>query len=188
MINKAAVLLVLTSWLGVSSAATVDVVPSLDTLMIGDTVEVIVSASDFPATGGATLGINWDASVLTLVQIAPVDFLFVFPGTPSTQQIAAGSIEPFTTFASTNPADDPVGTFDAFVMTFTAAGFGISAVSLGEDVPDGGWKESDGTTIADVIYNQASISVVPVPAALWLFLSALGALSLRRTPATAQRS
>ena len=43
-----------------------------------------------------------------------------------------------------------------------------------------GWDSSDATRIDGIIYNQASVNVVPVPAAVWLFGSALGLLGRMR--------
>lgn len=72
------------------------------------------------------------------------------------------------------------GDFPLATLTFTAVGIGESAISI-EDAFDltWSWADLDGNIIApDFTLASESVQVVPVPAAAWLFTSALLGMGL----------
>jgi len=170
-------------------AATVNVVvdPPANPLAIalGQTFTVTVSNADFVQTGGATVGILWDPVILDLnsISLAPGAFAGLAPSAPSGAEQTAGEIALFSIFGDLNPANDPVGNFDSFILEFIAQSAGTSAITIDESGVSRGWSDSsDLSIISGVIYNQGSVTVsaVPVPAAVWLFGSALGLLGWAR--------
>jgi len=150
----------------------------------GDTFMVTVSNVDFELTGGATLGVNWNPVVLNLVSLSTPTFDFLDPGAPTQAQQDAGEIS-FFSLANFVSASDQIGNFDSITLEFFAQAPGDSAINIDEsDIR--GWNRPDASIIDGILYNQASVTVsaVPVPAAVWLFGSALGLLGWIRRQAT----
>jgi len=169
-----------------AATVNVDVDTPADPLAIavGETVIVTVRNVDFELTGGATLGVNWNPAVLDLVSLATPTFDFLDPAAPTPDQQAAGAV-PFFSLANFVPASDQIGNFDSITLEFIAQAPGDSAINIDEsDIR--GWNRPDASIIDGIIYNQASVTVsaVPVPAAVWLFGSALGLLGWVRRRAT----
>jgi len=166
-------------------AATIDVIvdPPADPMAImqGEMFTVTVRHTNFPQSGGGTLGILWNASVLDLntISLAPGAFAGLDPSAPSQAQQDAGSIQLFSIFGDLfDPSTDPMGNFDSFIIKFTAVAPGSGDIIIDESGPTRGWNRSDASIIDGIVYNQASVTVsaIPVPAAVWLFGSALGLL------------
>gem|GEM_PF-6617433 len=174
-------------------AATINVVVDApaDPLAIspGEMFTVTVSNAAFEQTGGATLGILWNAAVLDLnsISLAPGAFSGLAPSAPSQAEQDAGDIPLFSIFGDLfNPSTDPVGDFDSFILEFVAVSAGMSNIIINESGVSRGWNRSDATIIGGIVYNQASVTVsaVPVPAAAWLLGSALGLLCWARRRVT----
>jgi hypothetical protein len=173
-------------------AATVNVTPSNATPLVSQSFTVTISGVSFPANVGPSLGLTFDATKVAYVSTAlpatgPYSsgagaFLTLFPnvGTPT---------DIFVT-----PAGSPSGSFDAFIITFQAIAVGAANIKIIDDcdTTSGGYPAScsGGETRAwfdDVnflgipaAYNQANVTVtaaVPVPAAAWLLMSALGSIA-----------
>lgn len=92
--------------------------------------------------------------------------------------IAGGGEEAFFDLAAAPPA---AGAWDTFTAPLYAASWGVSdaiwATIMGNVTTLGiGTDAFDGADVVGV--DNISISQVPLPAAIWLFLSALGALGL----------
>lgn len=177
-------------------AATVNVVvndPDPLTIQQGETFTVTVSNVGFPGTGGATIGIVWNAAVLDLNSIAVApdtgngEFSFMTPTAATQPEQDAGEITLVTLIGNFDPADDPVGDFDSFIIEFTAQAAGASPITIDESGATRGWDTSLGEDITVDTYNQGSVTVVaavPVPASFWLFGSALGILGWIRRRVT----
>ena len=156
-------------------AATVNVVPSTPAVNLYDTFSVLVSATGFPETGGATLDLRFDPSV---VQVSGI---FLATGSPfdtiswSTINNVAGEV-PSITLLAPLVGVLPSGSFDAFRIDFHSAGPGAANIRLIEDGVITGWTDANASLISGITYNQANVTVVPLPAAAWLLLSGLGVL------------
>jgi len=167
-------------------AATIDVTvnhATPDAIPFCTTFTITISHTDFPQTGGATVGVIWNPDVLDLTSITTDTFLFgVFPDAPSEEEQAAGEIVLLTLLGSLiDPSLDPVGSFDSMILTFFAIAAGTSDIIIDESGAARGWDTSDAERITGIIYNQAMVNVViPVPAAIWLFGSSLGLLGCVR--------
>ena len=79
----------------------------------------------------------------------------------------------------------PTGNFGgnaAFTINFVATGLGLANINLIDDGLDFSW--TDATTFEAIpvtyTYTGNNIQVIPVPAAAWLFGSALGLLGVAR--------
>lgn len=151
-----------------AQAATVNVVPS--------TIyrSILVSGTGFPETGGATLGLSFDPSVVQVTGIflakgSPFDYVSWSP--IDNVNGAVQSISVLAPFVGVLPS----GSFDAFRIDFNTVGMGAANINLIEDGVQKGWTDANGSLIPGITYNQANLNV-PLPAAAWLLLSGLGVL------------
>lgn len=144
-----------------AEAATVNVVPSTNSVANSNTFSVLVSGVGLPETGGATLGLTFDASIIhvtgmSLAQGSPFDTLI-----PTSFDNVGGQVERISLLAPVT-GTLPSGGFNAFSIDFLAVGSGYSAISLIDDVADGvinagdykGWVGADFSLIMDITYNQ----------------------------------
>lgn len=171
-------------------AATVHLNPLTPTVTVGDSFSVGVHAAGFPETGGATLGLEFNASVihltgLTLTPGTPFDTL-----SPTAFDNVVGKVDLISILAPLM-GSLPAGDFDVFTMKFTAVGAGQSPVTLIDNGGIKSWTGSDFSPIKGITYQQGLVTVqpIPVPAALWLALSGLlglGGIGIRRRPRTAE--
>ena len=170
----------------VGLAATVNVVPSTATPNIGDMFTVTIQGDSFPANVGPSLGLSFDSAVVSYVSTAlpatgPFSsgagaFLTLFPGAGTPTDI-------FVT-----PSGSPSGSFDAFIITFMAIAPGAANILILDDCvsvatcPTAARAWFDDVNFEGILanYNQANVTVtapvVPVPAAAWLLISALGSM------------
>ena len=166
-----------------AQAVTVNVVPNNLTPNINDTISVLVSGVGFPATtGGATLGLAFDGSVLN-IQNFPADIALAagapFDSITSTGlDNIAGTVD-FITILTPLAGPNASGAFDAFSIDFLVVGAGASAITIVEDGGTLAWI--DAITFSPItvdVTNQGNVTVaaVPLPAAAWLMLGGLGLL------------
>jgi len=164
-----------------AQAAMISVEPSVSNVLLGDIFTVSLKASDFPATQGGDVTINWDPTVISLPSLA--DVILTFPGwDPSFSgkgALSAGQLDDLyvATFGAANS-----GTFPIADLTFTAIGAGSSAITLSA-VPGYPWP--DANTAADIpvtyVGGVANVSAIPEPASLLLIGTGLAGILARRT-------
>lgn len=162
-----------------TQAATVNVVPSTNVIDVSGDFSVLVSGTNFPETGGATLGLRFNPNVVKVSGIflatgSPFDFI-----PPSVIDNVTGEV-PFISVFAPLMGTLPSGSFDAFYIAFYSVAIGAANISLIEGGVLQGWTGADLSLISGITYNQANVTVtqstVPLPAAVWLLLSGLGAL------------
>jgi len=176
----------------VGSAATLNVTSSNYTpdSSVNEVFTVTLSAVDINNVGGITMLMTWDSTKASLqsaslpafgdgpLAIGTGTFLIVTPGganSPQTLDIL--------------PAAAASGNYNVAVLTFQALAAGPMNLQLSDD--GGflqGWFDFDTADVIPVQYSNADIQigpapVVPVPAAAWLLISALGSMvALKRRP------
>lgn len=154
-------------------AASVDFSVTGATVNQGDTLILTVVGSGFDQDAdGGSFAATWDSAVLTYVDTTvsapPWDTAFV-----SDDAAGAGELTSVFLGASNNAGIN----FDVAELTFNVIGDpGTSTVV--QLAVDFGWFAPGAIEYTDVSYGSALVEVVPipVPAAAWLFGSALGLL------------
>jgi len=177
----------------VGSAATVTVVPSNATPGIGNVFTVTLQVAGAANIGGFTNTLTWDNSKVNLTSALVANACAsCLPGSgpvgtgTGTFDIITGSNGLRT--LDVLPGVPPVnGNFDLSVLTFTAVAAGAMNFVVSQG-PTDGWFDNDTAENTQVSFTQANIVVqgapVPVPAAAWLLVSALGSMVvLKRRPA-----
>jgi hypothetical protein len=157
-----------------SLAATVSLVPSTTTVSEGGqfTVDLVMDAADadgnHPGSFRGKIEVDFDALLVDYV-----GFVYNSPAVEfGTTTISEGSVE-----LGFDQSEDvaTIGTF-----TFDALGSAGSTISfgLGDAQPLlGSFFNTDGVVKKfEPAFNGAEVSVVPIPAAAWLMMSALGIL------------
>ncbi len=171
-----------------SMAATVNITASLGPTNVaglynvGDTFTLTLTG-DIPNTFTGTMALSFDAT-----KVAYLSGAVLAPYTVYTKN-SPNSANP-TVFDVERPLSSGPnpGVYNIAVLTFQALAVGNGNILINDDGGNvSGWF--DDTVNVDYIpvsYNQASVSIIPVPAAAWLFVSALGGLAgLKRRVARA---
>jgi len=159
-----------------SMAATVNITPSSALVTPGQSFTLTITA-DTPNTFAATMALAFDSSRVAFVSGAALAPWNVFvKNSPTTANPTVFDVEtPAATGA--NPA-----VYNVAILTFQAlanAPGGSTGIVINDDGGNvTGWFDADTADWIPVSYNQASVQVVPVPAAAWLFMSALGGLAV----------
>jgi hypothetical protein len=173
-----------------ASAATLFMIPSAQN--VGDNTAFVVDiiASGLPdGTSGGAIDVSWNAADMTLDSI----FLATTDPADSGGGAALGNWDPVSSFFTGVDATGPgsisglyVGSFDGLSgnqqiaqLNFTlGAGVSNSLITMAEAAVGGTWAAWDGTNPPYTFTNTydgtiINPSVVPVPAALWLFGSGI---------------
>ena len=167
---------------GVSNAASVSLTPSAVTAVVGQTFDLVVRGDAFAnGVDGYSFSLNWDSNFLQLNttglqvnnQLSAMGWdIYAFAS-------GAGA---FSLDASSNVVfGGPLGVggtaFDMVTLSFTVKDVPLVnptdvALNFG---PGGNWFDASYSTIltSDITFNSAAITVVPVPAAVWLLGSGL---------------
>ena len=163
-----------------SMAATVTMTASSLVVLPGQNFTITISA-DVPNTFAGTMDMAFDPTKVAFVQsgtgvlagvgIGPWIFIKNSP--------ASATPTPINVEQPNSTGPNP-GVYQIAVLTFTAlAGPGGAAGIVIND--DGGvtsgWFDDTDFEYIPASYNQANVQIVPVPAAAWLFVSALGGLA-----------
>ncbi len=165
-------------------SASLSLSPSSADAMVGDTVSLDLLAvfSDDPTLGGG-VDIFYDQSVLRFEGFSFDTALDLDAGFSRQPDVLTNELEGIA-FGNFNgvSGDGRVGT-----LTFTAisgAAFSPIDIAITDNALAGGpfISGTDFTTVQtlDLTGSSVSVSAVPLPAAAWLFGSALGLLSLKR--------
>jgi len=168
---------------------------------IGNNVSFTIAANNFTDPNGlfgGSIVLEWDTSVLSLastgaeINASAAIAGFGFPSriTPLITDLGAGINRIYIDYSVTDIfAPKMESTFDFVTLVFTVVAEGSTTVALGAN-PDPGqvsWVNGVGSDISSAVTSYGSIqftalpSPVPVPAAVWLFASAmLGMLGVQR--------
>lgn len=178
----------LTLALGPAQAASVSLEPSVIQVVPGQFFDILVSAADFPETGGATLGMTYDAAVVHVTAISlapgsPFDSLFTLDTTPGSPGLVNafypdGAVD-FITFTPPLAGALPSGAFPVITLSFETVGTGAFNVALVDDGGVKSWTDATGfTPISPIDYGVAQVNAVPEPENYVLLLAGLGLLGL----------
>ena len=159
---------------GQVNAATVSLTPSASTVNIGDALTLTVQGSDFfNDVSAGSVTITWDATAMTMTStlsdLANSAAINGFPIDFGVNTLVPGQLD--ATYSTFGVVLGPV--FNFFSMDFIALGSSIVNIGAG---PGGDWQDGTLPLASPVIidsYVGASVSAVPVPAAVWLFGSGL---------------
>lgn len=169
---------------GSANAATVSLTPDSE-IRIGEefSLTLTMDFTDEPTLGGG-IDIAWDPALFSLVSWEVIPF--GDPGFSREGDInqEAGYIDGFA-FGDFDGLEGPA---DLAVATFVADQFGLSDILARPDAFAGSNVAGCFVSLEDfqcqsVSFQDASVSVVPVPGALWLALGAISVLGgFRRDP------
>jgi len=142
----------------------------------GDSFTVLISGSGFAnGTVGGGLSVAWDPNRLSLVgydtSVFPGDMLVT--NSTTVLDAPAGTLSNLD-FGSFDPV--LLSDFDLVALSFTALAPGVSPInlSIGHYTLGGAalWFDSNYTQL-DPVFAAGQVTIVPVPAALWLMGSGL---------------
>ena len=171
-----------------SMAGTLTVTSSNLNPGISDVFTVSLAATDINNVGGITLAVAWDSTKVALTGSSLPTLgdgpLAVGTGTFLVVN-GAGNNRTLDILPGAPPIS---GNYSVAVLTFQALVSGAMNLIVNDDGGTfTGWFDNDTADVIPVNYAQANINVVgaqvPVPAAAWLLISALGSMvALKRRP------
>jgi hypothetical protein len=174
MIHKLVAFTLLMLGCTMAHAATVYLDPLTQSALIGNTLSVALKGQDFTQTiEGGGVNLRFNPAVLQLNSVAVDTTTWEFFTTPGTINNAAGTLTDltFSSFAGRS------GSFSIAQIIFQVTGLGTSPLTLTESQLN---PFSSGGALLNppVVFIPATIQVtaVPIPAAIWLLLSAMGGL------------
>ena len=162
------------------NAATVQISPANETIIVGGSFALTVQGIDFALTYGGGFTLTWDANSLNLVstELDIATELFNNGLGGNNVSIAQGKLD---VIRAVSPTVSLSGNFDITTLIFTAASPpGVTDISFVASQP--AWVDENDVVLASALqpnYVGASITIttpegiVPVPAAVWLFGSGL---------------
>lgn len=160
-------LLALLSWGIVAQAATVSFLPERTSVNVGDQFSVDINGSGFFDLSSGVISIGMDSGLqVQSVSIAPYwDLLPADTGAAQSPYVWSG-IEFGTLFNPPVSGDVTIAT-----LVFEAVNPGTSTLSILEESEFFGLS---GMINPDTIASQITVSAVPLPPAVWMFLIGLG--------------
>jgi hypothetical protein len=180
-------LIAVAALLGSSMAMAAQIVvvsPSTATPLIGNQFTVTLQMTGGTNIGGGTFTVNWDNSKASLATAA-LPGLGDGPVATGTGSFLINNNPTFDLLPGSPPVN---GNFNFAVLTFNALAAGAMNLVVADDGGIfSGWFDNDTAEPIPTSYQNANINitgaVVPVPAAAWLLISALGSMvALKRRP------
>jgi hypothetical protein len=169
--------------------------PIAQKVSLGDTFEVDINIFFQEATVGGAFDLFYDSTQVEFVSFAFDDFFFNDVSDPAFDHAPDNCFTDGAPFGGCDVGDAELnatgfGSFDGIsgsylvgTLVFRAIGAGTSDLTMAtNDAPFGGFFSAETGLPMDVLYNSAKVVInpVPVPAAAWLLLSALGLIGARR--------
>ena len=169
------ILLISLTSLAINSAQALTVSAEDTTALLNDNFSISITGFE-PNTivDGGGLNISFDASILQVNSVTIDTTVWNFYDSVGAIDNTSGSISEvrFLTFGS------PTNLFDIVSIDFTAIGSGTTVIGLSEDALNP-FVTTGGVIPGDLSFDNGlvTISAVPIPAAAWLFGSALMGLA-----------
>ncbi len=176
-----------------SNANVIGVSPTTSTVGIGQEFTLDITMEFLQETVGGSFDLFYDTNIFDLVSFSydssfSIDVIDpAFTLTPKNCE-TDGSVVGGCNVGDAELNAIGFGNFDGIIgdyvigqLTLVATQAGLGTVGLASsDSPFGGFISAADAEEMIVVYNGASVLVVPVPAAIWLMLSALGAMGVMR--------
>lgn len=156
----------------VTEAAMVRFDPSSLTVNLGNVFSMDIIAEGFTTTTeGGGLNLSFDQSIVNVNSVSLDATVWEFFTTTGIVNNGTGTVSDmiFASFAGRT------GNFDIGTVFFTAIGPGTSNLGLTSSLLN---PFAGGGEVIPVTFTNGSVSVVPLPAALWFLLSGMGTLWL----------
>jgi hypothetical protein len=160
---------------------------------VGQTFSVEISAFFEEATVGGSFDLFYDPTQIAFVSFEFDEHFLNDVSDPAFAHVPDNCFTDGAPFGGCDVGDAELnaigfGSFDGIsglnlvaTVIFQAVGTGVSQLTMAtNDAPFEGFYSAVTGLPMDVKYNVADVVVVPVPAALWLLLSGLGLLGVRR--------
>lgn len=154
---------------GISQAATIGFNSENNFVNLGDVFSIDLMNDAFPVTQGGGVNLFYDETIVNVLSISIDSAVWNFVNDEGTINNSIGTVSDILV-SSFNFSGDPSGNFIMASIEFQAVGFGISSLSMTESTINP-WA-SDGSEVnPDFLNGSVTVSAVPIPGALWLFVS-----------------
>ena len=180
---------------GMVNAATISLNATPTTANVGESFSLAISGSAFTGITAGALRLHWEPTELTLNTLDSAILSDItglgFLGSPFSSvavDAVAGNVD-IVMGALPPGVLTPGGLIDFFTLSFTVDA-AVPSLITSELGPSGGvpgsWFDGSSIDITDtMVYGNATVNAVPVPAAVWLFGSGLiGLAGIARRSAT----
>ncbi len=178
----------------VSHANVISISPTTSTVGIGQEFTLDITMEFLQETVGGAFDLIYDTNIFDVVSFAYDSSFSINVIDPAFTLIPENCESDGSIIGGCSVGDAELnaigfGNFDGIIgnhvigqLTLVATQAGLGTVGLASsDSPFGGFISAADASEMTVVYNGASVLVVPVPAAIWLMLSALGMVgALRR--------
>ena len=172
MIKQLIAVLVFLTASAATGAATISANPASSNVVLGAVFDLEVIGTGFPVTQGGGFNLGFDAAVLQVNSVSIDGNVWDFVNDNGVIDNVAGNVSAVLVSAFPGVGS---GDFTVATIEFLAIGLGSSGIALSEAAANL-WG-SGGLPISPTFDSSGQVTVVPVPAGIWLFGSALLALS-----------
>jgi hypothetical protein len=173
MKNIAGALLLFLGLSAASQAATIGFNPGDSFADLNDIFTIDIIGGDFfPETQGGGVNLFYDATVVNVLSVSIDSLVWNFTNDEGIINNFSGVVNDVLVSAFNGTGSDPSGSFVVATIEFQAVGPGISALSMTESSVNP-WASGGAAVNPTFLTGSVTVSAVPLPAALWLFLSAL---------------
>lgn len=162
-------------WNSAALSATITTDPQDSSVLQGESLIVELVGQDFTdATVGGGADLVFDPSVLQAVGVTFGHSAFDFAKTVQNIDNASGKID---SILVSSFLTDPSGNFNIATIEFMAVGIGSSILDLGPSTFSAPWLTATDVNIDPTFVDgSATVSAVPLPAAIWMMTIVLGLL------------